>query len=278
MATSPARSLRTNPFSNSAGILQRQTSGNSGNAETSDLFTHFSRNDTSDDAVHIFDASRATNTRADVNTSKRRTAPPVGSLSPERVETASMNDTSMLDLSNEVPRSQIDPFYRHAEDELVSSPLCVTVFGFPRQSLLSVLEDFSNIGKIERYHCDKYAGNWVHVQYTNHIQAKRAKEKHGDIVDGYMVGVVDCYNKEITQKALETTQSYIANCTHTVHDDDNSLNSSDQSRYSGIRNCSVLSPDVPRRRIIEPPTGPAVGTPTKNNGLLSRTVGYIFNW
>lgn len=67
-----------------------------------------------------------------------------------------------------------------------------------------------------------------------------------------MVGVVDCYNKEITLKALETTQSYIANCTHTVHDDDNSLNSSDQSRYSGIRNCSVLSPDVPRRRIIEP--------------------------
>ena len=102
-----ARSLRTNPFSDTTGILQRQTSQTS---ETSDLFTHFSRIDTSEDSPHIFESPRTTNS---ANPPKRRTAPPVSSLSPERVEIATLNDTSMLDLTNDQPRSQIDPFYRH---------------------------------------------------------------------------------------------------------------------------------------------------------------------
>ena len=58
-----------------------------------------------------------------------------------------------------------------------------------------------------------------------------------------MVGVVDCYNKELTENAQERLEE----CSH-----DYSLDSSNQSRYSNIRNCSVLSPGTPRKRIIEP--------------------------
>jgi len=267
-----ARSLKQNPFLSPTGLLKRQTS-QTDVADVSDLFTHFSRSETGPDVTR-FDPKVSKG----ANPSKRRTAPPVGSLSPDRVALENLNDTSLLDLSQEQPRSQIDPFYRHAEEEIISSPVCVTIFGFPQEALLSVLEDFSNIGKIVRYERD--SGNWVHVQFTNHIQAKRAKEKHGEVVGGYMVGVVDCFNRDLTLRAIETTASYLTDCSReeTIPIRDNSLNSSDQSRYSGIRNCSILSPDVERRKIIRPPTGPVVGTPTKNTGLLHRTMGYIFNW
>ena len=103
-----ARSLRTNPFSDKTGILQRQTSGTH-IEDTADLFTHFSRIGPSEDSVHVYESPRTNG----ANTPKRRTAPPVSSLSPDRVEITTLNDTSMLDLSTEQNRSQIDPFHRY---------------------------------------------------------------------------------------------------------------------------------------------------------------------
>ena len=102
-----ARSLKQSPFLSPTGLLKRQTS-QTDVADVSDLFTHFSRSEPGPDVTR-FDPKVSKG----ANPSKRRTAPPVGSLSPDKLELENLNDTSLLDLSQEQPRSQIDPFYRH---------------------------------------------------------------------------------------------------------------------------------------------------------------------
>ena len=68
-----------------------------------------------------------------------------------------------------------------------------------------------------------------------------------------MVGVVDCLESEMTLPAVEATKQSVAefNASRATLLD-SSLDSSNQTRFSGMRNCSVLSPDVEKRRILQP--------------------------
>ena len=85
----------------------------------------------------------------------------------------------------------------------------------------------------------------------NEFKARRAKEHHGTIVGGFMVGVVECLDKNLTLPALEVTlQNEVKFNASRASILDSSLDSSNQSRFSGMRNCSVLSPDVEKKRIL----------------------------
>ena len=97
----------------------------------------------------------------------RRTAPPVCPLSPEKVN---FDETTKVNLNISKSRSQLDPFYRHGDDEIVAAPETVTIFGFPRNNIMTVIDEFSVFGKITNFRLDPAGGNWAHVQYENKLQ------------------------------------------------------------------------------------------------------------
>ena len=118
----------------------------------------------------------------------RRNAPPVSPLSPERVDHTQINSSSP-NLTFEQSRTQIDPFYRHVsithstwlisnscesqgEETIVKSDETVTIFGFPRNALMSIMQEFSSFGVILRYELDPNGGNWAHVQFENKFQVR----------------------------------------------------------------------------------------------------------
>ena len=79
--------------------------------------------------------------------------------------------TSILLLQrNEIPNTQVDPFYRHGENEILRSDETVTIFGFPRNNIMMIIDDFSVFGKIKNYQLDPNGGNWAHVQFENKFQ------------------------------------------------------------------------------------------------------------
>jgi len=203
----------------------------------------------------------------------RRNAPPVSPLSPERVDHTQINSSSP-NLTFEQSRTQIDPFYRHGEETIVKSDETVTIFGFPRNALMSIMQEFSSFGVILRYELDPNGGNWAHVQFENKFQAKRAKEQHGRIIGGIMIGVSSCLEAEINQQALDDSELRDQTAISSQSQTEKTFNSSSESRFGTMRNASVLSPLQNRTKIFNSPTGERISTPTKSNGMMS----YLFGW
>jgi len=194
---------------------------------------------------------------------QRRNAPPVAPLSPENIEIGIKRKSNNNDV--EQSRLQVDPFYLHGSDEILRSDNTVTLFGFPQHCLMSIIDDFSTFGKIRKYQMDCDGGNWVHVQFENKFQANRAKEQHGKIFSGFMIGVAPCLETEMNLAAMDESE---ANNSQSLTD------SMDSSRYGSIRNASVLSPIQNRTRVFNRPDGRNASTPTKSTGLLN----YLFSW
>ncbi|CAG5106067.1 Oidioi.mRNA.OKI2018_I69.chr1.g2668.t1.cds [Oikopleura dioica] len=216
---------------------------------------------------------------------KGKNAPPIVGLSPEKLDakcvesTARLEDVPKIDLNSS--RCQVDPFYEHGEDDIVWNPSCVTIFGFAENMVMHILRHFSNIGRITRYQIPKEGTNWIFVQFENHLQAKRAREKHGDIISGCMVGVTKCFDEEFNNASNQVAcnDTFIMASKSFAGSSGDTLNSSTSSRFSGMRNCSVLSPYNQRKRVLDPPFNHGEeGVPTKSAGVFQRALGYIFNW
>jgi len=173
----------------------------------------------------------------------RRTAPPVCPLSPEKINfdasssSVNNNATSNLNMS----RSQLDPFYRHGEEDIVNCPETVTIFGFPRNNIMTVIDDFSVFGKIKNFKLDVNGGNWAHVQYENKLQAVRAKEQHGKIFSGSMLGVTACLDPQAQNALLDQSEESVP--AQLSFDSTN-------SRFGSIRNASVLTPLRERTKVF----------------------------
>ena len=63
-----------------------------------------------------------------------------------------------------------DDFIFQGEETIVKSDETVTIFGFPRNALMSIMQEFSSFGVILRYELDPNGGNWAHVQFENKFQ------------------------------------------------------------------------------------------------------------
>ncbi|VDO85637.1 unnamed protein product, partial [Schistosoma curassoni] len=68
----------------------------------------------------------------------------------------------------------------------------VTVFGFPPSRAAFILNQFAQLGTIEK-HVITNSGNWMHIKYQNKMQAHCALNKNGKVFgDNTMVGVSVC--------------------------------------------------------------------------------------
>jgi len=88
------------------------------------------------------------------------------------------------------------------------SPLSnwVTVFGFPSGASSFILTQFSVCGKIVRVKSTP-GSNWLHLRFSNKIEARRALTKNGKVVGGsIMVGVMNS-DPKVVQDAEETPTS-----------------------------------------------------------------------
>ncbi|CAH8851574.1 unnamed protein product [Trichobilharzia szidati] len=73
----------------------------------------------------------------------------------------------------------------------------VTVFGFPPSRAAFILNQFAQLGTIEK-HVITNSGNWMHIKYQNRIQARYALNKNGKVFgDNIMVGVSVCTDPQV---------------------------------------------------------------------------------
>ena len=71
------------------------------------------------------------------------------------------------------------------------------------------------------------------------IQAARAKEQHGKVFSGFMLGVMPCLDETLNQSVLDESGENLEPST---------LDSSD--RFGSIRNASVLTPMRDRTQVF----------------------------
>lgn len=80
----------------------------------------------------------------------------------------------------------------------------VTVFGFPAGASSFILSNFSTYGKIMEVKAT-HGSNWLHIRYSNKIEARCALSKNGKVLGGsIMVGVVNSDPKVV--KDAESTE------------------------------------------------------------------------
>ncbi|KAI1725103.1 nup53/35/40-type RNA recognition motif domain-containing protein [Ditylenchus destructor] len=77
------------------------------------------------------------------------------------------------------------------------SDFWVTVFGFPSEQLLAILELFGKHGNIVTHKTPK-SGNWVHIRYSSIVHANQALARNGMVIEGIMIGVIPCDDREVT--------------------------------------------------------------------------------
>jgi hypothetical protein len=79
----------------------------------------------------------------------------------------------------------------------------ITVFGFPNGASSFILTQFSTCGKIVEVKSTP-GSNWLHIRYSNKIEARRALTKNGKVVGGsIMVGVMNS-DPKVVQDAEQT--------------------------------------------------------------------------
>jgi hypothetical protein len=73
----------------------------------------------------------------------------------------------------------------------------VSIFGFREDDLELIVQQFEDIGQIEKLErpmgCEN--GNFLNIIYSNHVSSQNALNRDGTFFNGYMIGVVPLVNK-----------------------------------------------------------------------------------
>ncbi|KAK6638506.1 hypothetical protein RUM43_006773 [Polyplax serrata] len=170
----------------------------------------------------------------------------------------------------------------------------VTVFGYPPSASSFILSQLSHCGNIIATRSPA-KGNWMHIQYSSKLEARRALTNNGKVfASTVMIGVVPCKDQGVLAEAsanrdINTSMSFQAtspsSCNRSRLYPD--LNGSkcgtpctDTSNYE-----SIIS--SPTRHINARPLQSRVGdtevyssgnTPQKNTGLVAKAMEYVFGW
>jgi len=204
-------------------------------------------------------------------------------------------NVSSLNRINSPPSpNQVDPFYTYGDSIKMDDKLddtWVTIFGFPQSATSYVLQEFSIYGQIIR-HVPNNQGNWLHVQYSNKLQAQKALSKNGKVLaNQLMVGVMPCIDKRVMgSNSISSEQSSAV-----------SPNSSSSKPTGLSRNFSAGSKldRTQSLRTTSRPLGPFNGPrearttesllqsgsnmqdpnlPKKNANVISKAMEYMFGW
>lgn len=82
----------------------------------------------------------------------------------------------------------------------------VTIFGFPAGASSFIITNFSTLGKIMEVKCTP-GSNWLHIRFSNPIEARRALNKNGKVLgQSIMVGVIPS-DAKVIEEAERTSLS-----------------------------------------------------------------------
>lgn len=179
--------------------------------------------------------------------------------------------------------AQMDPFYTQGESLHVGDELdetWVTVFGFPQSTESFILQEFASFGIIVN-HITPGEGNWIHIQFQNKLQAKRAISKSGKVFGGkIMVGVTQCIDRSamVSQKRSLRASSSTGNLLSTSQADN--LLSSNSCSLQQSRNMTSMRPltsaylaAINDNQVIQ-----QANVPQRSTGFVSKAMEYMFGW
>ncbi|CAF0994777.1 unnamed protein product [Adineta steineri] len=82
-------------------------------------------------------------------------------------------------------------------NHIVPNTTGVSIFGFREEDLDMIIQQFDDIGQIEKVErplgCEN--GNFLNIIYTNNVSCQNALNRDGISFNGYMIGVVPLINK-----------------------------------------------------------------------------------
>jgi len=153
----------------------------------------------------------------------------------------------------------------------------VTVFGFPSSAASYILQQFSQCGTVLQHHIPAN-GNWMNIRFQTKMQAQSALGRHGRIMGGtLMIGVVPCQG----DTNLNTTHnnSNILDQKSSVGRLDNSNIANISSSLGNTTNKSIRPlTQAYKAAQSEHEVSMSSHTPSKNDGIVTRAMEYIFGW
>jgi len=161
--------------------------------------------------------------------------------------------------------SQQEVFEPESESPLMT---WVTVWGFPPSAASFILQQLGANGSILQHVMPPNA-NWMHIRFQTRLQASKALGKNGSILGGsIMVGVAPCKDESVLDNlnssvTASTLDSSIANISSNLGATPRTIRPLTQAYREAQSENAVV---------------PGTNTPTRNNGVVSKAMEYMFGW
>lgn len=154
----------------------------------------------------------------------------------------------------------------------------VTIFGFSNtsqcQSLINQLGQLGNMVQI-RHPPNKEIANWVHIKLSTAMEMKRLLSCNGKIYGNTMIGIVPCRDTSVLRDT--TNINTPLNNTSFTGDGLTSPKGLSTSYWENTLNSTPLVHDPPMLFQENQNVVPEK-LPSKDNGLVSKTLDYFFGW
>lgn len=171
------------------------------------------------------------------------------------------------------------PVSSSLHDPSNSSAFWVTVFGFTSssqcQSILTQIGQLGNVVQV-RYPPNKEVANWVHVKFSSKMEVKRVLACNGKIYGNTMVGILPCRDTSVLRDATNMNQSF--NNTPISGESLASPRGFSTSYWESTLNSTPLVHDPPMLFMQENENVVPESLPSKDNGIVSKTLDYFFGW
>lgn len=175
--------------------------------------------------------------------------------------------------------AQVDPFYTQGEAIIPDAELdqtWVTIFGFPPAAASYILQQFSQYGNIQK-HVVATNGNWMHLQFSSKLQAKKALSKNGKIFGGnIMIGATPCIDKGVMEGGKENLYSTNLAVTPTSKRSMVSFQEDEDlaKKKTPIRPLTAAYQAASSNHEVVPDHN----TPQKSTSVISKTLEYMLGW
>lgn len=153
----------------------------------------------------------------------------------------------------------------------------ITVFGFPSSAASYILQQFSQCGTVLQHHIPAN-GNWMNIRYQTKMQAQSALGRHGRIMGGtLMIGVVP-FKGDVNMSGMQNSSQLL--------DQRPGNGRLDSSQIANISSNLGSTPSKSIRPLTqaykaaqsEHEVSMTSNTPSKNDGIVSRAMEYMFGW
>lgn len=154
----------------------------------------------------------------------------------------------------------------------------VTIFGFTNsnqcQSIIARIGQLGHIVEI-KYPQHKEDKNWLHIKLSTKIEAKRVLACNGKIYGNSMIGVVPCRDMTVLRDTTNFNQSFNNSTTEM----DSFCSPQNNTAYWEKNvNATPIAQDPPILFIRENENVIPQSLPSKDNGIVSKTLDYFFGW